>query len=87
MLTIKPSNNQLFCKPETPESKTNSGFLLLEKSKERPQTAKVINVGAGVEDFSSKDTIVYKPYATTEIKLEGEDYFLIAQEDVLGTVV
>lgn len=87
MQTIKPSNKQLFCKPREAITKTRSGILLGAEAAEKPQMADVINVGAKVEQYHSKDTIIYKPYATTEIKLEGQDYFLVAEEDVLGSVV
>lgn len=84
--TIKPASNQLFCEKHEAVTTTKSGFILSEKSAEKPQMARVINVGDGV-NFSSKDMIVYKPYATVDIKLDGKEYFLISQDDVLGTVV
>ena len=49
--------------------------------------AEVINVGSKVKDYESKQTIIYKPYATVDIKLDNQDYFLVDQEDVLGTVI
>jgi chaperonin GroES len=85
--TIKPANKQLFCKPERQEAKTSSGLYLPTASLSDPQTAKVINRGKGVTQFAQEEIIVYKPYATVDLKLNGEDYFLIAEEDVLGTVV
>lgn len=87
MQTIKPANNQLFCKREEATSKTKSGILIQNKSAEKPQMAEVINVGKSVESFKPKETIVYKPYATVDISLNKEDYFLINEEDVLGTVI
>ena len=87
MQTIRPAKNQLFCQPDEAEKKTASGLLLTDNAAEAPKTAKVINVGDGVQYFSSKDTIVYKSYSTTDVKLDGKDYFLIAEDDVLGTVV
>lgn len=87
MQTIKPASKQLFCKPTEAQKVTSSGFYIADKSAEKPQTAEVINVGSSVGDFKQKDTIVYKPYATTEVKLNGVAYFLIDKDDVLGTVV
>ncbi len=86
MQTIKPTTGILFCKPEEAEQVTNSGFLLA-KASERPLIAEVINVGTDVKGINSKDRIVYKAYATSEIKLDGVEYFLISAEDVLGTVI
>lgn len=87
MQTIRPANKYLFCKPEEATATTKSGIILAEAAVEKPKTAVVINVGAEVKGYSAKDKIVYKPYATTEFKLDGDEYFLIADEDVLGTVV
>lgn len=87
MQTVKPAAKQLFCRPNEAEEITKSGFYLQKGSLEKPQTAEVINVGSDVKGFKQKDTIVYKPYATTDLKVDGKQYFLIAEEDVLGTMV
>ncbi len=88
MQTIKPSKNNLFCKPDQAEDViTESGFYIDKKHVDKPQTAQVINVGTEVKGFKSKDTIVYRPYATTEVKLDNETYFLIGEDDVLGTLI
>lgn len=87
MQTIKPAKNQLFCKPADNEKKTVSGILLTEKALDKPKTAEVINIGTDVKQFSPHDTIIYKSYSTTDVKLENVEYFLIEESDVLGTVV
>jgi chaperonin GroES len=87
MQTIKPAGKQLFCRPEETITQTKSGFLLDSKAAEKPKVAEVVNIGSEVKGFSPKDKIVYKPYATVDIKLERKDFFLIDVEDVLGTVV
>lgn len=87
MQTIKPSAHQLFVKPDEKESKTVSGFLLAESAAEKPSTAVVINVGTDVYSFNPDDRVVYKSYAGTEIKLNGDEYMLLADEDVLGVIV
>lgn len=87
MQTIQPSSKQLFCKPQESITQTKSGFLLTAEAAEKPRMADVINVGNKVEQYKAHDVIIYKPYATTDIKLENKDYFLVAEEDVLGSVV
>lgn len=88
MQTVKPGPKRLFCKPDEAQgTTTKSGFILAKEAQEKPQTAEVINVGNGVKNYAQKDTIYYKPYATTDIKLEGKQYFLIDEDDVLGTVI
>jgi chaperonin GroES len=85
--TVRPAAHHLFCKPDEAETITKSGFFISEAAAEKPKTAQVLNVGEGVKSFKNPDRIIYKPYSTTEIKLNGEDYFLISEEDVLGVLV
>jgi len=87
MQTIKPASKQIFARPHEATQKTQSGILLAEKMAEKPQMATVINVGDGVTQFQKDDTIVYKLFTTTDIKLNGEEFILIEEEDVLGTVL
>lgn len=87
MKTIKPSAHQLFVKPDEKETKTASGLYMTEASAEKPSTAVVINVGSEVQGFEPDDKVVYKSYASTEIKLNGDEYMLLADEDVLGVIV
>lgn len=87
MQTVAPGQGQIFARPDEAETKTASGILLSDKSVEKPRTAKVINVGEGVKWYEANDTIVYKSYAPTELKLNNEDFILIAVEDVLGKVI
>lgn len=85
MQTIKPADGKIFAKPLEKVTKTKSGILLDERAAEKPAMGEVINSGS--KDYQSKDVIVYKEYTTTELKLDGEEYFLIDQSDVLGKVV
>jgi chaperonin GroES len=86
-MTIRPTKDMLFCKPAEAETQTKSGFILAASAAEKPKIAEVINIGEGVKGIQQRDRIVYKSYATSDIKLEGVEYFLISQEDVLGVVV
>lgn len=87
MQTIDPAKRQIFAKPSSADQQTKSGLFIPEGSQERPQTAEVINVGSDVRQFKAKDTIVYKMFTTTELKLNGEEYILIDEADVLGKVL
>lgn len=86
MNTIRPNQDYIFAKPTKAETKTASG-ILLDKPVEHPQTALVINTGKDVKDIKPNDLILYKKYGTNEIKLNGDDYILVKQEDVLGVVI
>jgi chaperonin GroES len=68
------------------EAKTASGLLLPDNAKEKPVMAKVESVGADVKSVKKNDHILYKEYSTTEIKLNGTEYILVKEEDILATV-
>lgn len=87
MKTIKPNGSYIFAKPIERETKTASGFLLTEGAAEQPKSAEVINIGPNVTTVTPKSIIVYKIYTTTDIKLNGQEYILLAEEDVLGEVI
>lgn len=87
MQTIKPAPDQIFCKQIEGDTVTKSGILLPSSAVEKTDLAHVINVGSRVEEYKSKQTIVYKPYATVTIKMDKVEYLLIHQDDVLGVVV
>lgn len=86
MQTVQPAKNHLFCKPHEAETKTKSGLLLPGEAATIPSIAEVINVGEGVP-YASGSKVVYKTYASHDIKLNGDEYLLLALEDVLGEVV
>lgn len=87
MQTIKPASKQIFARPHEAIAKTKSGLLLSAGAAEKPQMATVLNIGDEVKGYKSNDVIVYKLFTTTDIKLNGDDYILIEDEDVLGTVL
>jgi len=67
-------------------TKTASGIYLPDKAAEKPKVAKVLKVGELVKGIKAGDQIVYKEYSTTELKLDGTEYILVKEEDVLATV-
>jgi chaperonin GroES len=72
---------------ERGEEKTESGIVLPDTAKEKPQTADIVAVGDGEEvKVKEGDTIVFAKYAGTEIKLDGQDYMILDAEDILGVV-
>lgn len=86
MSSIQPLADQIVAEALEAEDKTTSGIYLPEQAKEKPQTAKVLAVGKDVKELKKNDTIVYKSFSTTEVKLEGKEYLIIKEEDVLGIV-
>lgn len=84
--SIKPLADRLLAVREEAQTKTASGIYLPDSSKEKPVIAKVVAVGPDVKSLKLGDKIVYKEYATTELKVDGKEYLIIKEEDVLATL-
>lgn len=84
-MSLKPLSDRIVAKIEKPLEKTASGILLGE-AKEKPAYAVVESVGPDVKAVKKGDKIVYKEYSTTELKVDGVDYIILKEEDVLATM-
>lgn len=84
---IKPLGDRVVAVKEEAKTQTASGLYLPDSSKEKPVVAAVIAVGSDVKSVKSSDKILYKEYATTEIKIDGTEYLIVKEEDILGTLV
>ena len=94
-MKIKPLGDKIIVQRLEAEEKTASGIFLPEGAKEKPQQAKVVRVGTGktldngtVTDFQVKegDTIILGKWGGTEIKVDGEDYIVMGEDEVLAIV-
>lgn len=85
-VAIQPLADYIVAQTEKAEAKTASGLYLPDKAQEKPKTAKVVAVGADAKQVKVGDRILYKSYSTTEVKVGGEDYILVKEEDILATV-
>lgn len=83
---VQPLADYVVAQAEEAQTKTAAGLYLPEKSTEKPKTAKVVAVGKSAKYLKVGDRILYKTYSTTEVKVDGEDYILVKEEDVLATV-
>ena len=91
---IKPLENRVLIKMKEGEETTKSGIILAGASKEKPQTAEVIEVGPGryidgkLEPMLIKkgDNVIISQYSGTEVKYEGEKYLILSQDDILAIV-
>lgn len=86
MSALQPLKEWVVAEAEEAVTKTASGLYLPDKAAEKPKTAKVLKVGAGVKEIKPGDVIVYKSYSTTEVKVENKEYILVKEEDILATV-
>ena len=93
-MNIRPLGDRVVIKKLEAESTTKSGRVLTGTAKEQPQEAKVMAVGPGavvdgkrVEmDVKVGDKILYSKYAGTDVKVAGEEYIILRQDDILAIV-
>jgi len=94
-MNLKPLGDRLVIKPIEQEDVTSTGIFLPETAKEKPQQGKVIAAGPGARkesgdrialDVAVNDTVLYAKYAGTSIKLDGQEYLILKETDVLAIV-
>lgn len=92
-MQIKPLTDHILLEPISAKEKTDSGFFVPQTSdKERPEQGKVIAVGPGKMrkgqriplDVKVGDTVIFSKYGPSEIKVEGKDYLIAKEEDILA---
>ena len=89
-MKLVPLADRVVLKQMASEEKTKSGIILTSQAQEKPQEAEVIAVGPGTEDVKMEvkvgDKVIYSKYAGTEVKLDGEEYIVVKQSDILAIV-
>lgn len=83
---IKPLGDRVVAVREEAQAKTASGLYLPDNAKEKPVLAKIVATGQDVKNVKTGDKILYKEYSTTETKIDGTEYLIVREEDILGTV-
>lgn len=94
-MALKPLGDRIVIRQLEAQEKTKSGLVLPDSAKEKPQEGKVLAVGTGklLDDGTVKsldvkngDRVLYGKYSGTEVSLEGEEYLILREEDVLAVV-
>ncbi len=95
-MELKPLNNKIILEAVSSEEKTKSGIIIPDTaSQEKPDQGKVLAVGEGKllengerskMDVKVGDTVIFSKYSPSEIKLDGSEYLVISEEDVLAIV-
>lgn len=93
-MTIKPLGDRVVIKSLETEETTKSGIVLPGTAKEKPQMAEVLEVGPGgnvdgkeiTMHVKKGDKVIYSKYAGTEVKLDGTEYIIVRQSDILAIV-
>ncbi len=94
-MKIRPLNDRLLVQRLEEEEKTAGGIIIPDSAKEKPAQGKVVAVGPGKANEAGErvalqvkegDVILFSKYGGTDVKLDGEDYLIMREDDVLGIV-
>lgn len=93
-MKLKPLGDKIVVKPIEKEEKTKSGIVLPDTAKEKPQEGEVVAVGPGKFEKGERvpmevkvgDRVIYSKYGGTEVKVEGEEYLILSQSELLAIV-
>ena len=93
-MTIKPLFDKVVLKPDSAEETTASGIVLSTAAQEKPQYANVVAVGPGgmidgnevVMTVKVGDKVIASKYAGTDVKIDGEEFTIVRQSDILAIV-
>ena len=94
-MKLNPLSDRVVVKPQAAEEKTASGIILPDTAKEKPQQGNIVAVGPGrLNDDGDRvsmevkvgDRVLYGKYAGTEVALEGADYLIVKESDILAVL-
>ncbi|OQX86349.1 MAG: co-chaperone GroES [Candidatus Omnitrophica bacterium 4484_70.2] len=94
-MKIKPLGDRVLIKPSEEKERTKGGIVLPDTAKEKPQEGKIVAVGEGRKTEDGKtipltlkvgDRVLYGKYSGTEITIDGEEYLIMREEDVLAVI-
>ena len=94
-MKIRPLQDRIIVKRVEMEEKTKGGIIIPDSAKEKPLEGQVIAVGNGKVledgkvrplDVKAGDRVLFKNYAGTDIKIEGEEHLMLREEDILGVI-
>ena len=94
-MKIRPLQDRCIVQRVAEEEKTKGGIIIPDTAKEKPQEGKIIAVGKGKVnddgkltplDVKAGDKILFGKYSGSEIRLDGEDYLIMREDDILGVI-
>jgi chaperonin GroES len=89
-LNVTPLSDRVIVKPAPAEEKTAGGIIIPDTAKEKPQRGTVVAAGPGKKDepvtVKVGDTVLYGKYSGTEIQIEGDDFLIMRESDILAIV-
>ena len=88
-MKIKPLDKRVVIEKKEAEEKSVGGIILPDSAKEKPQTGKIVAVGSD-EDLKKLvkvgDEVLFSKYGGTEVKLDGKEYMILSQDDILAVI-
>ncbi len=95
-MKVRPLGDKILVKRDEAATKTDSGIFLPESAKDKPKQGKVIAVGDGILNkdngqripFSVKkgDSVIFSSYSGTEVKIDGDAFLIMTEDDILGVI-
>ena len=94
-MKIRPLNDRLLVKRLAEEEKTAGGIIIPDSAKEKPAEGEIVAVGPGkVSDKGDRvalqvsigDRVLFSKYGGTDVKLDGEDFLIMREDDILGII-
>jgi len=94
-MNVKPLQDRIIVERIEDEAKTAGGLIIPDTAKEKPQQGKVVAVGSGKKTRDGKpvpldvkvgDRVLFGKYAGTEIKIDGKDFMVMKEDDILGVI-
>jgi len=92
-MQVRPLQDRVLVQRLEEETKTAGGIIIPDNNKEKPAQGKVVSVGSGYRnqdgtiralDVKEGDTILFGKYSGTEVKVEGHEYLIMREDDILG---
>ena len=94
-MKLRPLQDRILVQRIEEEAKTAGGIYIPDTAKEKPQMGQIISVGNGKKtedgkvipvDLKAGDNVLFGRYAGTEVKVEGNDYLIMREDDILGVI-
>lgn len=89
-VSFKPNEDRVLVEPAAAEEKTAGGIIIPDTAQEKPQQGTVVAIGGGTTDkpvtVSVGDQILYGKYSGTELTIDGNDYLIMRNSDIFGTL-
>ena len=89
-VNVKPLADRVLVEPAAAEQRTAGGIIIPDTAKEKPQKGTVVAIGNGKKDepltVKVGDQVLYGKYSGTEIHIEGKDYLIMRESDILAVI-